>query len=79
MDLKQSIDSILMRHDLCRNEYDETVEQLFELFEKNNQVTKNSMFTNEEVFNILQKRLQSIGIFPSFKATQIWFRQYKKL
>jgi hypothetical protein len=47
MDLKQSIDSILMRHDLCRNEYDETVEQLFELFEKNNQVTKNSMFTNE--------------------------------
>jgi hypothetical protein len=34
MGLKENIDSILMRHDLCRNEYDETVEQLFELFEK---------------------------------------------
>lgn len=78
MDLKQSIDSILMRHELCRNEYNETIEQLLELFEKHNQVTINSMFTNKEVCDILQKRLQSIGVFNSFKSTEIWFNQYKK-
>ena len=34
MDLKQSIDSILMRHDLCRNEFEETKEQCVEIAEE---------------------------------------------
>ena len=39
---------------------------------------KNRLFTNEEVIDIIQKRLLSIGVFSSFKATEIWFNQYKK-
>ena len=39
---------------------------------------KNRLFTNEEVIDIIQKRLLSIGVFSSFTATEIWFNQYKK-
>ena len=39
---------------------------------------RNRLFTNEEVIDIIQKRLLSIGVFSSFTATEIWFNQYKK-
>jgi hypothetical protein len=39
---------------------------------------KNRMFTNDEVIMILQRRLMSIGVISSLKATEIWFNQYKK-
>ena len=39
---------------------------------------KNRLFTNEEVIDIIQKRLLSIGVFSSYTATEIWFNQYKK-
>jgi hypothetical protein len=39
---------------------------------------KNRLFTNEEVIDIIQKRLLSIGVFSSFTVTEIWFNQYKK-
>lgn len=39
---------------------------------------KNRMFTNDEVIIILQRRLMSIGVISSLKATEIWFNQYKK-
>ena len=39
---------------------------------------RNRLFTNEEVIDIIQKRLLSIGIFSSYTATEIWFNQYKK-
>ena len=38
----------------------------------------NISFTNEEVIEIIQKRLLSIGVFSSYSATEIWFNQYKK-
>lgn len=37
------------------------------------------MYSEEEVKNMLQKRLQSVGIFSSEKATDIWFKQYTKI
>jgi hypothetical protein len=39
---------------------------------------RNRLFTNEEVIDIIQKRLLSIGVFSSYTATEIWFNQYKK-
>ena len=39
---------------------------------------KNRLFTNDEVIDILQKRLLSIGVFSSYTATEIWFEQFKK-
>ena len=39
---------------------------------------RNRLFTNEEVIDIIQKRLLSIGVISSLKATEIWFNQYKK-
>lgn len=39
---------------------------------------KNRMFTNDEVIMILNRRLMSIGVISSLKATEIWFDQYKK-
>ena len=39
---------------------------------------KNRLCTNEEVIDIIQKRLLSIGVFSSYTATEIWFNQYKK-
>ena len=35
-------------------------------------------YSDEEVLDILQKRLLSVGLFPSPLATQIWFKQFKK-
>ena len=39
---------------------------------------RNRLFTNQEVIDIIQKRLLSIGVFSSYTATEIWFNQYKK-
>ena len=36
------------------------------------------MYSEEEVKDMLQKRLQSVGIFSSKEATEVWFKQYKK-
>jgi hypothetical protein len=35
-------------------------------------------YSEEEVKNILNKRLLSVGIISSEKATNIWFKQFKK-
>jgi len=35
-------------------------------------------FSNEEVIDILQKRLLSIGLVFELEDTKIWFNQYKK-
>lgn len=34
MDLKEKFDSVIMRHDLCRNEFEETKEQCAEIAEE---------------------------------------------
>jgi hypothetical protein len=34
MDLKERFDSVIMRHDLCRNEFEETKEQCIEIAEE---------------------------------------------
>jgi hypothetical protein len=34
MDLKERFDSVIMRHDLCRNEFEETKEQCVEISEE---------------------------------------------
>lgn len=47
-------------------------------FLKGAEYQENFTFTNEEVIDIIQKRLLSIGIFSSYTATEIWFNQYKK-
>ena len=35
-------------------------------------------YTDEEVILFLNRRLMSVGIVSSLKATEIWFNQYKK-
>ena len=35
-------------------------------------------YSEEEVKNLLNKRMLSVGIFSSEKATNIWFKQYTK-
>ena len=35
-------------------------------------------YSEEEVKNLLNKRMLSVGIFSSEKATDIWFKQYTK-
>lgn len=39
---------------------------------------QNRSYTEEKVKSMLQKRLQSVGIFSSEEATETWFKQYKK-
>jgi len=45
---------------------------------KMQKIELNQKFSNEEVIDILQKRLMSIGLVISLESTQIWFNQYKK-
>jgi len=47
-------------------------------FLKGAEYQKNFMFSNEEVIDIIQKRLLSIAVFSSYTATETWFNQYKK-
>jgi hypothetical protein len=39
---------------------------------------KGLKYTNDEVVMILQRRLMSVGVISSLRATEIWFNQYKK-
>jgi hypothetical protein len=36
-------------------------------------------YTEEEVLELLDKRLQSVGIKPNKKVTKHWFRSYSKI
>ena len=57
----------------CKNE-----EQAIRLIEQFKFRKQNELFTNDEVIMVLQRRLMSVGIISSLKATKIWFNQYKK-
>lgn len=65
--------------DVNANHYDTTMFYSdLDNAKKMQEIENKKTFTNEEVIDILQKRLLSIGLVISLESTKIWFNQYKK-
>jgi hypothetical protein len=60
----------------CKNESQAI--RLIEQYGFDKQEQDNKMYSEEEVKNLLNKRLLSVGIYSSEEATNIWFKQYTK-
>jgi len=56
----------------------ELIENAIEFGAKWQQEQDKNKYSEEEVINLLNNRLLSVGIISSEEATDIWFKQYTK-
>ena len=66
--------------DFAKTKYGPTIYGLERVnaFKEGTKWQQERSYSEEEVKNLLNKRLLSVGIFSSDEATNIWFKQYTK-